>query len=157
MYDAGARLAKPGEFTQRAFLHGKLDLAQAEAVADLILSNTAVSQKAALVNMRGGFSQALKTLRDQLLSFSALIELELDFSGEDVEFADRIKLKNLISKARQQTEELLRSFKLGNVIKNGVNTAIIGKPNAGKSTLLNAFINEERAIVSHIPEQPGIP
>jgi tRNA modification GTPase len=149
--EQGARLAKPGEFTQRAFLHGKLDLTQAEAVADLIVSNTAASHKTALTNIRGGFSQTLKTLREQLLTFSALIELELDFSGEDVEFADRSQLKNLVSTARQQTEELLRSFKLGNVIKNGVNTAIIGKPNAGKSTLLNVLLNEERAIVSHMP------
>jgi len=149
--EQGARLAKPGEFTQRAFLNGKLDLTQAEAVADLIASNTAASHKTALTNIRGGFSQTLKMLREQLLTFSALIELELDFSGEDVEFADRIQLKNLISKARQQTEELLRSFKFGNVIKNGVNTAIIGKPNAGKSTLLNVLVNEERAIVSEMP------
>ncbi|MDQ3681691.1 MAG: tRNA uridine-5-carboxymethylaminomethyl(34) synthesis GTPase MnmE [Bacteroidota bacterium] len=149
--EQGARLAKPGEFTQRAFLHGKLDLTQAEAVADLIVSNTAASHITALTNIRGGFSQTLKTLREQLLTFSALIELELDFSGEDVEFADRNQLKNLVSTARQQTEELLHSFKLGNVIKNGVNTAIIGKPNAGKSTLLNILLNEERAIVSHLP------
>jgi len=149
--EKGARLARPGEFTQRAFLNGKLDLTQAEAVADLILSNTTASHKTALTNIRGGFSQTLKILREQLLTFSALIELELDFSGEDVEFADRIHLKNLVSKARQQTEELLQSFKLGNVIKNGVNTAIIGKPNAGKSTLLNVLLNEERAIVSHMP------
>jgi tRNA modification GTPase len=149
--EQGARLAKPGEFTQRAFLNGKLDLTQAEAVADLIASNTSASHKTALTNIRGGFSQTLKMLREQLLTFSALIELELDFSGEDVEFADRIQLKNLISKARQQTEELLRSFKFGNVIKNGVNTAIIGKPNAGKSTLLNVLLNEERAIVSEMP------
>ncbi len=147
----GARLAKPGEFTQRAFLNGKLDLTQAEAVADLILSNTEASHKTALTNIRGGFSQTLKALREQLLTFSALIELELDFSGEDVEFADRTKLKNLVSDAKEQTEKLLLSFKLGNIIKNGVNTAIIGKPNAGKSTLLNALLNEERAIVSHIP------
>jgi tRNA modification GTPase len=147
----GARLAKPGEFTQRAFLNGKLDLTQAEAVADLILSNTEASHRTALTNIRGGFSQTLKALREQLLTFSALIELELDFSGEDVEFADRTKLKNLVSDAKEQTEKLLLSFKLGNIIKNGVNTAIIGKPNAGKSTLLNALLNEERAIVSHIP------
>jgi tRNA modification GTPase len=146
----GARLAKPGEFTQRAFLNGKLDLAQAEAVADLIASNTAASQKAALHTMRGGFSQVLKVLRDQLLSFSALIELELDFSQEDVEFADRTQFYALINNATTATRQLIESFSLGNVIKNGVNVAIVGKPNAGKSTLLNTLLNENRAIVSDI-------
>ena len=149
--EKGARLAKPGEFTQRAFLTGKLDLTQAEAVADLIASNTSASHKTALNNIRGGFSQALKTLRDQLITFSALIELELDFSQEDVEFADRTQLKTLVQNALIQTSELVKSFALGNVIKNGVSVAIIGKPNAGKSTLLNALLNEERAIVSEIP------
>lgn len=148
---SGARLAKPGEFTQRAFLNGKLDLAQAEAVADLIASNTSASHRSALNNIRGGFSSALKELREQLIKFSALIELELDFSGEDVEFADRAQLKELIHHAATQTNQLLQSFKLGNVIRNGVSAAIIGKPNAGKSTLLNAFLNEDRAIVSEIP------
>jgi tRNA modification GTPase len=147
---AGARLAKPGEFTQRAFLHGKLDLTQAEAVADLIYSNTEISRKHALQNIRGGFSSILKTLRDQLLSFSALIELELDFSQEDVEFADRSQLNGIIKNAEKMTAELLSSFALGNVIKNGVQVAIIGKPNAGKSTLLNTLLNENRAIVSEI-------
>lgn len=147
----GARLAKPGEFTQRAFLNGKLDLAQAEAVADLIASNTEASHKTALNNIRGGFSQSLRDLREQLIQFSALIELELDFSQEDVEFADRTQLKALVQKARQHTQQLLQSFQLGNVIKNGVSVAIIGKPNAGKSTLLNALLNEDRAIVSEIP------
>jgi tRNA modification GTPase len=146
----GARLAKPGEFTQRAFLNGKIDLTQAEAVADLILSNTEASRKTALQNIRGGFSELLKSLRDQLLSFSALIELELDFSQEDVEFADRGKLYELITTAQETTKGLLASFALGNVIKNGVQVAIIGKPNAGKSTLLNALLNENRAIVSDI-------
>lgn len=146
----GARLAKPGEFTQRAFLHGKLDLTQAEAVADLIASNTEASRKAALHNIRGGFSEVLKQLRDQLLSFSALIELELDFSQEDVEFADRSRFYALIHEAQGAVERLLHSFKLGNVIKNGVQVAIIGRPNAGKSTLLNALLNENRAIVSEI-------
>lgn len=146
----GARLAKPGEFTQRAFLNGKLDLTQAEAVADLINSNTEASRKNALQNIRGGFSSVLKYLRDQLLSFSALIELELDFSQEDVEFADRTQLQNLLSTAGKVTSELLASFSLGNVIKNGVQVAIIGKPNSGKSTLLNTLLNEERAIVSPI-------
>lgn len=147
----GARVAKPGEFTQRAFLHGKLDLAQAEAVADLIASNTEASHKTALNNIRGGFSRSLKDLREQLIQFSALIELELDFSQEDVEFADRTQLKNIIQAARQHTQQLLQSFGLGNVIKNGVSVAIVGKPNAGKSTLLNALLNEDRAIVSAIP------
>lgn len=147
----GARLAKPGEFTQRAFLNGKLDLTQAEAVADLIASNTMASHKTALNNIRGGFSTALKNLREQLIQFSALIELELDFSQEDVEFADRTQFKNLINDAIKQTSTLLQSFRLGNVIRNGVSIAIIGKPNAGKSTLLNALLNEDRAIVSDIP------
>lgn len=147
----GARIAKPGEFTQRAFLNGKLDLAQAEAVADLIASNTEASHKTALHNIRGGFSHSLKQLREQLIQFSALIELELDFSQEDVEFADRTQLKSLVQNAKLHTEQLLHSFKLGNVIKNGVSAAIIGKPNAGKSTLLNALLNEDRAIVSEIP------
>lgn len=146
----GARMAKPGEFTQRAFLHGKLDLAQAEAVADLIASNTAASQKAALHTMRGGFSHDLKELREQLIQFSALIELELDFSQEDVEFADRKQFFALIEKLSALTHQLLSSFQLGNVIKNGVTVAIVGKPNAGKSTLLNAMLNENRAIVSDI-------
>lgn len=147
----GARLAKPGEFTQRAFLNGKLDLTQAEAVADLIASNTEASHKTALNNIRGGFSHSLKELREQLIQFSALIELELDFSQEDVEFADRRQLKSLVQNARMHTQQLLQSFQLGNVIKNGVSVAIIGKPNAGKSTLLNALLNEDRAIVSEIP------
>ncbi len=148
--EKGARLAKAGEFTQRAFLNGKLDLTQAEAVADLIASNTEAARKTALQNMRGGFSNALKELREQLLKFSALIELELDFSQEDVEFADRTQLYNLITEANVVTNNLLQSFKLGNVIRNGVQVAIIGKPNAGKSTLLNTLLNENRAIVSEI-------
>jgi tRNA modification GTPase len=149
--EKGARLAKPGEFTQRAFINGKLDLAQAEAVADLIASNTEASHKTALHNIRGGFSAALKDLRDRLLSFSALIELELDFSQEDVEFVDRKKLQELVDEAKQRTKELIDSFRVGNVIRNGVSVAIIGKPNAGKSTLLNVLLNEDRAIVSDIP------
>ena len=147
----GARLAKPGEFTQRAFLNGKLDLAQAEAVADVIASNTEASHKAALHTMRGGFSSTLKALRERLIRFSALIELELDFSQEDVEFADRSAFYDLIRELTQSTHQLLDSFRLGNVIKNGVSVAIIGKPNAGKSTLLNTLLNENRAIVSDIP------
>jgi tRNA modification GTPase len=146
----GIRMAKPGEFTQRAFLNGKLDLVQAESVADLIASNTEASKKTALLNMRGGFSNIIKQLRDQLLSFSALIELELDFSQEDVEFADRSQLFGLLSEASIQVRQLLQSFRLGNVIKNGVQVAIIGKPNAGKSTLLNTLLREDRAIVSDI-------
>ena len=147
----GARLAKPGEFTQRAFLNGKMDLAQAEAVADLIASNTAASQKAALHTMRGGFSEDLKNLRERLLRFSALIELELDFSQEDVEFADRKQFYELIAELHLSTSQLLNSFSLGNVLRNGVSVAIVGKPNAGKSTLLNSLLNENRAIVSEIP------
>ncbi|MBS1575979.1 MAG: tRNA uridine-5-carboxymethylaminomethyl(34) synthesis GTPase MnmE, partial [Bacteroidetes bacterium] len=147
----GARLAKPGEFTQRAFLNGKLDLAQAEAVADLIASNTAASQRTALHAIRGGFSEKLKGLRERLIRFSALIELELDFSQEDVEFADRKQFYTLVEELQQATKGLIDSFQLGNVIKNGVSVVIVGKPNAGKSTLLNALLNENRAIVSDIP------
>ena len=146
----GARLAKPGEYTQRAFLNNKLDLAQAEAVGDLIASNTKASQNAALKNMRGGFSGLLKELREELIKFSSLIELELDFSEEDVEFADRDKFSNLIDEISFTVNRLKESFKLGNVIKNGVSVAIVGKPNAGKSTLLNTLLNENRAIVSEI-------
>jgi tRNA modification GTPase len=146
-----ARLAKPGEFTQRAFLNGKLDLTQAEAVADLIASNTSASQKAALHTIRGGFSENLKSLRERLIRFSALIELELDFSQEDVEFADRKQFYELIHELSASTGKLVNSFSLGNVIRNGVSVAIIGKPNAGKSTLLNSLLNENRAIVSEIP------
>lgn len=148
--EKGCRIAKAGEFTQRAFLNGKLDLTQAEAVADLIASNTEASRNTAIKNIRGGFSNTLASLREELLRFSALIELELDFSQEDVEFADRTQLNNLISHLFTTTQTLLQSFKLGNVIKNGVQVAIIGKPNAGKSTLLNALLNENRAIVSDI-------
>ena len=147
---SGARLARPGEFTQRAFLNGKLDLTQAESVADLIASNTAASHQTALQQMRGGFSRELQALREQLIRFSALIELELDFSQEDVEFADRTALYTLVNEALTEVEKLVTSFKVGNVIKNGVNTAIIGRPNAGKSTLLNTLLNENRAIVSDI-------
>lgn len=149
--EKGARLAKPGEFTQRAFLNGKLDLAQAEAVADLIASDTAAARKAALHTMRGGFSEKLKALRERMIRFSALIELELDFSQEDVEFADRKQFYELITEMSDTTTKLTASFQLGNVIRNGVSVAIIGKPNAGKSTLLNALLQEDRAIVSEIP------
>ena len=146
----GARLAKAGEFTQRAFLNKKLDLTQAEAVGDLIASNTKASQNAALKNMRGGFSNVLQELREELIKFSSLIELELDFSEEDVEFADRHKFSLLIKNIEVTVSKLLESFKLGNVIKHGVSVAIVGKPNAGKSTLLNTLLNENRAIVSEI-------
>jgi tRNA modification GTPase len=146
----GARLARAGEFTQRAFVNGKLDLAQAEAVADLIASHTAASASTALHTIRGGFSRTLRDLRERLVSFSALIELELDFSQEDVEFADRTQLYHLIEEATETTAGLLESFRLGNVIRNGVSVAIVGKPNAGKSTLLNTLLNENRAIVSEI-------
>lgn len=147
---AGARMALPGEFTQRAFLNGKMDLAQAEAVADMIAADNAAAQQTALKQLKGGFSTDLKSLREQLINFAALIELELDFSQEDVEFADRSQLAALILQIRLATQQLIQSFSLGNAIKNGVSVAIIGKPNAGKSTLLNALLNEERAIVSDI-------
>ncbi len=147
----GARPARAGEFTQRAFLNGRLDLAQAEAVADLIASNTLSSQRAALHTMRGGFSEKLGSLREQLIRFSALVELELDFSQEDVEFADRKQFYELVQALSRETSQLIQSFRLGNVIKNGVSVAIIGKPNAGKSTLLNTLLNENRALVSDIP------
>lgn len=149
--DGGARLARPGEFTQRAFLKGKLDLVQAEAVADLIASQTDAASKAALNAMRGGFSGRLRELREQLIRFSALIELELDFSQEDVEFADRTQLRNLVQELLAAVRPLLDSFRLGNAVRNGVSVAIIGKPNAGKSTLLNTLLNENRALVSDIP------
>lgn len=147
----GARLARPGEFTQRAFLKGKLDLTQAEAVADLIAAGTRASQRTALQGLKGGFSAELSLLREQLLQFSALLELELDFSQEDVEFADRGKLIKLLEQLERSTATLLHSFQLGNAIRNGVSVAIIGKPNAGKSTLLNSLLNENRALVSDIP------
>ncbi|MBZ0261127.1 MAG: tRNA uridine-5-carboxymethylaminomethyl(34) synthesis GTPase MnmE [Hyphomicrobiales bacterium] len=146
----GAHIAKAGEFTQRAYLNGKMDLAQAEAVADLIASQSGAAHKAAIHNLRGGFSSELQGLREQLIQFSALLELELDFSEEDVEFADRTKFYELIEYITDATQALIQSFNLGNVIKKGVSVAIIGKPNAGKSTLLNALLNEERAIVSEI-------
>lgn len=148
---AGARLAAPGEFTQRAFLNGKMDLAQAEAVGDLIAAENKASHEIALNQMRGGVSSELAALREQLINFTALMELELDFSDEDVEFADRTQLKALVQHLRSRIQALIQSFEYGNAIKNGVPVAIIGKPNAGKSTLLNALLKEERAIVSDIP------
>ena len=147
----GARSAKPGEFTLRAFLNGQLDLSQAEAVADLIASNSKASQQAAIQQLRGGFSTQLQALRGQLITFASLVELELDFSEEDVEFANRDQLKQLIHDIAKVISRLIQSFELGNAIKQGVNTVIAGRPNAGKSTLLNTLLNEERAIVSHIP------
>jgi tRNA modification GTPase len=147
----GARAAKPGEFTLRAFMNGRIDLAQAEAVADLIASDSSASHDVAIKQMRGGFSTQIKDLRQRLLNFTSLIELELDFAEEDVEFANRSQLINLVDEIQSHLQPLIESFKLGNVIKHGVNTVIIGKPNAGKSTLLNALLNEERAIVSNIP------
>lgn len=146
----GARTAKPGEFTLRAFLNGQLDLSQAEAVADLIASRTEASHNMALRQLRGGFSNELKALRQQLIDFAALIELELDFSEEDVEFANRPQLKALINSIQSVLRKLIKSFDLGNAIKNGIPVVISGKPNVGKSTLLNALLNEERAIVSDI-------
>lgn len=146
----GARLAQPGEFTLRAFLNGKMDLSQAEGVADLIAATSGSSHRVALNQMRGGFSNEIKQLRDQLLQFISLIELELDFSEEDVEFADRAQLKNLIVNVNELIVHLRDSFQLGNAIKNGIPVAIVGHTNVGKSTLLNAILNEERAIVSDI-------
>jgi tRNA modification GTPase len=146
----GARLARPGEYTQRAFINGKLDLTQAESVADLIASNTRASQKTSIQQMRGGFSNQLKQMREQLIQFAALIELELDFAMEDVEFADRSQFFQLVDEIKIHTNQMIQSFNLGNVIRNGVSVAIIGKPNAGKSTLLNSLLNEDRAIVSEI-------
>jgi tRNA modification GTPase len=143
-------MAEPGEFTLRAFLNKKLDLTQAEAVADMISSNSEASLQMAIHQMRGGFSNDIAKLRQELIDFAALIELENDFGEEDVEFANRPKLKSLIESLLHQIEKLRTSFSAGNVLKNGINTVISGKPNAGKSTLLNALLNEERAIVSDV-------
>ncbi len=150
LIEKGCRSALPGEFTQRAFLNGKMDLSQAEAVADLIASTSAGMHKLALNQMRGGFSNELIRLRSQLLDFTSLIELELDFSEEDVEFADRSNLKQLAGNIEQLIRKLADSFSLGNAIKNGIPVAIIGETNAGKSTLLNLLVGEEKAIVSDI-------
>lgn len=147
----GARLANAGEFTFRAFMNGKFDLSQAEAVADLISSHSATSHHVAMMQMRGGFSSKIKILRDNLINFASLIELELDFSEEDVEFASKDELKKLVFSLQNVIQKLIRSFELGNVIKNGVPVCIAGRPNAGKSTLLNSLLDEDRAIVSDIP------
>ncbi len=146
----GARMAKPGEFTLRAFLQGKMDLSQAEAVADLIASDSQASHQLALQQMRGGFSSEIAQLRQELLNFASLMELELDFSEEDVEFADRSEFEALLQRIQAVLKRLIDSFSVGNVLKNGIPVAIVGEPNVGKSTLLNALLNEERAIVSDI-------
>jgi len=146
----GARSAAPGEFTMRAFLNGKLDLSQAEAVADLIASDSKAAHQIAMHQMRGGFSAEISKLREELIHFASMIELELDFSEEDVEFANRDELKALLLKTHKVAQGLIDSFQVGNVIKNGIPVVIAGKPNAGKSTLLNALLNEERALVSDI-------
>jgi len=146
----GARMALPGEFTQRAFLNGKMDLSQAEAVADVIASTNAAAHKMAMNQMRGGFSKEISHLRNQMLHFTAMIELELDFSEEDVEFANRTELRNLTERIEAILRKLKNSFQLGNVIKNGIPVAIVGETNVGKSTLLNVLLNEDKAIVSEI-------
>ena len=151
LIDHGALSALPGEFTQRAFFNGKMDLSQAEAVADIIASKTSASHKIALNQMRGGFSAEISNLRQELLNFASLIELELDFGEEDVEFADRKELNEIILRVKKLADKLANSFLLGNALKNGIPVAIVGKPNSGKSTLLNAMLMEERAIVSEIP------
>jgi len=150
LVENGARLARPGEFTQRAFLNGKMDLSQAEAVADVIASSNAAAHRLALNQMRGGFSQEINELRDKLLNFTSLVELELDFPEEDVEFADRKELQVLAGKVEKLLRQLKNSFQLGNVIKNGIPVAIVGETNVGKSTLLNILLNEDKAIVSEI-------
>lgn len=150
LIDNGARMALPGEFTQRAFLNGKMDLSQAEAVADVIASSNAAAHKLAISQMRGGFSKEIGALREQLLHFTAMVELELDFSEEDVEFANRSELRKLTERIEKLLRKLKDSFQLGNAIKNGIPVAIVGETNVGKSTLLNALLNEDKAIVSDI-------
>ncbi len=151
MLKAGARLARPGEFTQRAFLNRKLDLSQAEAVADLIASRSAAQHRLALQQLKGGFGQRIEELREQLIDFCALIELELDFSEEDVQFAHRVELAALLDRIVDLCTDLIASFRYGNAIREGIPVAIVGAPNSGKSTLLNALLQEDRAIVSDIP------
>jgi tRNA modification GTPase len=150
LIEKGCELAKPGEFTQRAFLNGKMDLSQAEAVADLIASSSAASHRMAMNQMRGGFSSELQKLRTQLLDFVSLVELELDFNEEDVEFADRSHLKRLVTNIQTVISTLIESFKVGNALKNGIPVALVGETNVGKSTLLNVLLNEDKAIVSEI-------
>ncbi len=151
LVERGCRMAQPGEFTQRAFLNGKLDLPQAEAVADLIDSQSESTHKLAISQLKGTFSKKLHVLREQLVQLSSLLELELDFSEEEVEFANREELTNLLTELRGEVEQLIRSFKIGNVLKTGIPVAIVGQPNVGKSTLLNALLQQDRAIVSPIP------
>ena len=151
LINKGCAMARPGEFSQRAFLNGKMDLSQTEAVADLIHSKNKAAHQTALKQMKGGFSNELKGLREKLINFASLVELELDFSEEDVEFADRKQLYSLVEELSKHVLNLIESFQLGNAIKNGVQTVIIGRPNAGKSTLLNGLLNEQRAIVSSTP------
>ena len=149
--DNGARLAEPGEFTQRAFLNGRLDLSQAEAVADLIDSQSESAHRLAMSQMRGGYAKELETLRQQLVDTAALLELELDFSDEDLEFVSRDRIRSSVEELKSRVESLVASFQMGNAIKNGIPVAIVGAPNVGKSTLLNRLLSEERAIVSDIP------
>lgn len=151
LMEAGARFAEPGEFTRRAFLNGKMDLTQAEAVADVIASGNAAAHRVAMNQLKGGFSKELASLRSELLEMASLLELELDFSEEDVEFADRSKLLSLLDEGKKHVDKLAASFHQGNLVKNGVPVAIVGPANAGKSTLLNALVGEERAIVTDIP------
>ena len=150
LLENGVKMAAPGEFTQRAFLHGKMDLSQAEAVADLIAAQTAAAHRIALKQLKGGFSEELAGMRSELLHLASLLELELDFSNEEVEFADRTQLRELVEKVLAHCRKLIESFRLGNAIKNGVPVAIVGNTNSGKSTLLNALLGENRAIVSDI-------
>ncbi|MGB0934020.1 MAG: tRNA uridine-5-carboxymethylaminomethyl(34) synthesis GTPase MnmE [Lishizhenia sp.] len=151
LLENGCRMANAGEFSMRAFFNQKMDLSQTEAIADLIASQSAKAHEVAMNQMRGGFSNELKELREQLINFASLVELELDFAEEDVEFADRTELLALVKKCKAYVNKLANSFKLGNAIKNGFPIAFVGRPNAGKSTLLNGLLNEERAIVSNIP------
>ena len=150
LINSGIRLANPGEYTMRAFKNGKLDLSQAESIADLIESESEAAHKSAIQHLRGGFSKKLQQLRKKLIDFASLIELELDFSEEDVEFADRSQLNNLLNVLQKEISTLINSFKIGNVIKNGIPVTILGAPNVGKSTLLNTLLNEDKAIVSDI-------